>query len=105
MKIILSKLQWQQIGKTAGWIFNFCAWCGQPIEEEMGVKDPFCGDKKCKIHDLTTPDTHRTISDGVCEKCIKTEMIRKDKQEYPYNINKGKTPKDVLIKDIKKQKN
>ena len=103
MKITLSKSQWQQIGKTAGWIFMFCSWCGKPLDNKNGVGDHFCEDKKCKMHDQSTPDKYRAISDGICSQCNEDRMFTKNKEEFPANINKGKTPRDALLRDIKEQ--
>jgi len=100
MKIKISKAQWRFIGKTAGWVYNFCAYCGNPIEKPQGTRDDFCEDKKCKIHDPSTPDSHIEISDGICPDCLNKEVYLKNKENFPYYQNKDKTPKDLLMQNI-----
>ena len=67
------------------------------------MKDSFCEDKKCKIYTPLTPINHRTISDGICSQCYENKIFERNNEEFPANIDKGKTPKDVLKKDIEKQ--
>jgi hypothetical protein len=100
MKIKLSKSQWCQIGKTAGWTYMVCSYCGNPIDNPRGQTDPFCLDKKCKVHDPHTPDDDLGISDGICKECMDKEIPFGNESKFPYNINKGNTPKDAIIRYI-----
>ena len=83
-----------------------CAYCGNPLDREGGSPDEqFCKTKegimqRCKFHNKYTPEDERATSDGVCEDCVRKGIPFKEENEFPYNINKGNTPKDELLRDI-----
>ena len=109
MKITLSKAQWQQIGKIAGWDWAMCSYCGHPLDksDKGGVDDPLCNGLKCKMHKPNTPDTDLGIGDGICPVCHQNDIPYGRERDFPINFpkNKGQTPKDKVLKHIQEQTN
>ena len=84
MKIVISKSQWEEMGKKAGWMKTAALYSGTPC--------PKCG---CAEHSILNP-SHPIINE--CAKC-----------KYQWNPDNIKTAQKVdiaeIIKSIKERRN